>query len=188
MPARPDRTLVTGFLAFGEFAVNPSALLAESSDRPFRLIEVAYAAADEAIAQLNPAHFDRLLMIGVDGRTSPMRLEQVARNRVGARPDVRGFSPCTGSDARMSVAIDREGPDLLLGTLWQDYPALAADTPHRRPGDDAGTYLCNYIYYRALARFGATCAVGFVHVPPLDRVPLPVQQQVLREILQIIEA
>lgn len=185
MPARPDRTLVTGFLAFGEFTVNPSALLAESSGRPFRLIEVAYGAADESIAQLDPANFERLLMIGVDGRASHMRLEQIARNRVGPRPDVRGFSPCMGSET--ATALDPDAPDVLVGTLWQRFSALAADTARRQVADDAGTYLCNYLYYRALARFGATHAVGFLHIPPVDRLALPVQQQVLQEILQVIE-
>jgi pyroglutamyl-peptidase len=179
-------TLVTGFLAFGDFAVNPSSLLAQSCGRPLQLIEVAYAAADEAIAQLDPDSFDRLLMIGVDGRTSRMRLEQLARNRVGARPDVRGYSPCSGGEA--TAAIDPNGPDLLSGTLWQSHPALATAIPHRHVGDDAGTYLCNYIYYRALQRFGVTHAVGFLHIPPVDRLALPIQQQVLGEILQIIEA
>src|SRR5213592_2679365 len=91
MSPRPDRTLVTGFLAFGEFAINPSALLAEASGRRFELIEVAYAAADEFVARLDPGSFDRLVMLGVAGKSSSMRLEQVARNRIGPRGDVRGF-------------------------------------------------------------------------------------------------
>src|SRR5437763_6615174 len=115
-----DRTLVTGFLAFGEFAVNPSALLAESSGRSFELIEVAFLAADEFVARLDPSSFDRLLMLGVAGKSSRMRLEQVARNRIGPRGDMRGFVP----GAVGASAIDPNGPDLLHGTFWNRYPAL----------------------------------------------------------------
>jgi pyroglutamyl-peptidase len=175
---------VTGFLAFEGFAINPSALLAESSGRPFQLLEVSYDAVDEFIAQLDPRRFDRLIMLGVAGKSSRLRLEQVARNRIGPRPDVRGFAPCSSG----IVAIAPDGPDLLPGTLWHRYAALLTETPHRRPSEDAGQYLCNYIYYRALERFGTTHAVAFLHVPPLDRVDLPTQQLVLREILEAVES
>src|SRR5689334_11155483 len=183
-PPRPvaARTLVTGFLGFGKFPVNPSALLAESSSRPCELIEVAYDAVDKFVGTLEPNIFDCLLMLGVAGQSSQMRLECVARNRIGPLPDVRGFAP---SSAR--TAIDPDGPEILRGTLWDRCAALAEETPQWRRSDDAGDYLCNYIYYRALARFGATHAVGFLHVPPLDQIDLPTQQRLLSQILDLLD-
>src|SRR3954468_8064715 len=106
-----NRTLVTGFLAFEGFDVNPSALLAQSCGRPFELIEVSYAAADEFIATLDASRFDRLLLIGVAGRSSKMRIETTARNIIGARRDVRGGS----QEVRK---IDAVGPAVLHGNLW----------------------------------------------------------------------
>jgi pyroglutamyl-peptidase len=184
MPSAADRTLVTGFLAFEGFPINPSALLAESSGRRFHLLEVAYGAVDEFLGGLDPGDFERLLMLGVAGNSSRMRLEQVARNHMGARRDVRLVSPCPSGVA----AIEPHGPDLLHGTLWNQCSALSNEALHRRRSDDAGTYLCNYIYYRALSRFGATHAVGFLHVPPLDAIDLPTQQRLLTEILQAVES
>src|SRR3954468_20345480 len=184
MSPRADRTLVTGFLAFGEFAVNPSALLAESSGRRFELIEVAYAATDEFVARLDPSTFDRLLLMGVAGRSSSMRLEQVARNRIGFRSDMRGFVP----GAAGATAIDPNDAEVLHGTLWNRCPALITETPHRRFSQDAGDYLCNYVYYRALQRLSATHAVGFLHVPPLETLDLPTQRRLLGEILEVVEA
>jgi pyroglutamyl-peptidase len=178
------RTLVTGFLGFGDFLVNPSALLAESSSRRFRLIEVAYEAVDKFIVQLDARSFDRMIMLGVAGKSSRMRLEHAARNRIGLLPDVRGFAP---SSTDLS-AIDAGGPDILHGTMWNRCAALAEETPYRCLSDDAGDYLGNYIYYRALARFGATHAVGFLHVPPLDRIDLPTQRRLLAEILDFVES
>src|SRR5689334_12979930 len=91
-PPRPvaARTLVTGFLGFGKFPVNPSALLAESSSRPCELIEVAYDAVDKFVGTLEPNIFDCLLMLGVAGQSSQMRLECVARNRIGPLPMCAG--------------------------------------------------------------------------------------------------
>jgi pyroglutamyl-peptidase len=183
MPTAADRTLVTGFLAFAGFPINPSALLAESCGRRFHLLEVAYDAVDAFIADLDPQRFDRLLMLGVAGHSTRMRLEQVARNRTGGRRDVRNYSPF--ADA---VAIDPAGADLLHGTLWTACPTLLSETSYCRASDDAGDYLCNYIYYRALSRFGGTHAVGFLHVPPLEAIDLPTQQRLLAEILEAIEA
>jgi pyroglutamyl-peptidase len=168
-------TLVTGFLAFGRFAENPSARLAESLGRPFELIEVAFAAADECIDRLaaDAAHFDRLLMLGVRGDGSAIHLERVARNLIGPSPDVRG-------EARPGP-IDPAGAAQMRTTLF-DSPV-----PDTQFSDDAGSYLCNYAYYRALCRLPGK-QVGFVHVPPVEAVPLEEQRRRLLRLLEILEA
>jgi len=51
---------------------------------------------------------------------------------------------------------------------------------------DGGDYLCNYIGYRALEKF-TTKSIGFLHVPPPERLPLEKQQESLVKILEIIE-
>ena len=55
-----------------------------------------------------------------------------------------------------------------------------------RASDNAGCYLCNYVYYRALRRF-PTKRVGFVHVPPLEVLPLDVQREWLARLLKALE-
>src|SRR3954453_19985460 len=85
-----DRTLVTGFLGFEGFDVNPSALLAERCGRRFELLEVSYSAVDAFLDRLDPHSFDRWLMLGVAGKSSRMRTENFGRNVIGARNDVRG--------------------------------------------------------------------------------------------------
>lgn len=175
-----DRTLVTGFLAFEGFDVNPSALLAPRSGRRFELIEVSYAAVDQFIDRLDPASFDIWLIMGVAGNSSRMRLEMFGRNVIGARMDVTGEAT--------AGEIDPAGPAQIAGTLWSS-PTFALETEARRPSDDAGDYLCNYIYYRALRRFdGAGKRIGFLHVPPLERMPMERQLAELDEILRQIES
>jgi pyroglutamyl-peptidase len=175
-----DRTIVTGFLAFEGFPVNPSALLAEGCGRRFELIDVSYDAADEFVAALEPSSFDRLVLTGVAGKSSRLRTERVARNVVGDRPDVRGV-------VRGPGPIDADGPALLAGTLWTSQ-AFGWETDVRRPSEDAGDYLCNYVYWRALRRFGAGKRVGFLHVPPVEQMVLERQAEALLEILVELES
>ena len=176
----PDRTLVTGFLAFEGFDVNPSALLAEQCGRRFALIEVSYSAVDVFLEQLDPHSFDRWLMLGVAGKSSRMRTENFGRNVIGQRVDMTGCATCG--------PIEDAGPAQIAGTLWTCSPTFASDTSVRRPSDDAGDYLCNYIYYRALRRFdGMNKQIGFLHVPPLERMPLERQLPELKQILREIE-
>lgn len=176
----PDRTFITGFLAFEGFDVNPSALLAERSGRRFELIEVSYGAADQFIDGLDPGSFDVWLIMGVAGRSTRMRIEMVGRNVIGQRMDVTGLAT--------AGAIDPDGPVQIAGTLWTS-PTFASETDARRPSDDAGDYLCNYIYYRALRQFeGTGKRIGFLHVPPLENMPLERQVAELHEILREIES
>jgi pyroglutamyl-peptidase len=180
MAKRSDRTLVTGFLAFEGFEVNPSALLAERCGRRFELIEVSYAAVDRFIEQLDASSFDRWLMLGVAGKSSRLRVEYFGRNSIGQRTDVTGCATCG--------PIDPAGPMQLAGTLWTS-PTFAIETAMRRPSHDAGDYLCNYIYYRALRRFdGAGKRIGFLHIPPLEKMALEQQLAEVQALLHEIES
>jgi pyroglutamyl-peptidase len=170
-------TLVTGFREFGGFAANPSALLAASCGRPFELLEVSYHAVDEFLDRLaRLTHsFDQLLMLGLRARGTTMDVETVARNWVGEVPDVRGA-------VRGPAPIEVGAPDTMPSTLFEGAPSLAPLSP----SDDAGCYLCNYLYYRALRLLPAK-RVGFVHVPPTAVMPLDAQRHALALLLDAIE-
>lgn len=178
-PSPSSSTLITGFTAFSQFAVNPSALLAEGSGRPFVLLEVAYAAVDLFVSTLELNTIDRVVLMGVAGTSSTFRLETLAQNRIDRAADVRGHVP-------PSDFIDANAPIALLGTLW---PAhwLASPPAHAVISDDAGGYLCNYLYFRMLLRFPNT-SIGFLHVPPTDKMPIAEQHAVLKQLLDGLEA
>ena len=171
------RTFVTGFTQFGGFAVNPSALLAESCARPFELLEVSFAVVDDFLERLasRPESFDRLLMLGLRAGGATIEAERLARNHVGDGPDVRG-------EIRGPGPVEPGGPKTLAGTLLNDdrdaRPAFS---------DDAGCYLCNYVYYRAL-RLLPDKRVGFVHVPPQEVIPIDEQRTELALLLDAIES
>jgi pyroglutamyl-peptidase len=172
------RVLVTGFLPFGEHAVNPSARLAESCGKPFEILEVSFAAVDDFLLRLASAQLppDVLLMLGLRGGGIGIDVERIARNHVGTSPDMRG-------ETRGPGPINPGGPDVLPTRLFH-----GLSLPQRfAPSDDAGCYLCNYVYYQALRRLPLAVRVGFVHVPPLDALPLEEQQRELHDLLQLIE-
>jgi pyroglutamyl-peptidase len=166
-----DRTLVTGFLAFAGMRENPSALLAQSLGRRFQLLEVSYRAVDAWIDGITD-QFDILLMLGVRQRGSRIDLERRARNKIGTMPDVDG-------EIRGPGPIDPAGPPEMVTTLFNEGVSKPLS-------DDAGCYLCNYVYYRALRSLPAK-RVGFVHVPPTDVMSLMEQRRALETLLQTLE-
>lgn len=174
------RVLVTGFSEFPGVPDNPTerlvGALADDGWRPAAaarahhlVLKTEYGAAaaalDATLAGFDP---DVVVSFGVHGGADALRVECVARNRVSqARADNAGTIP--------AGAID-DGPPALAGTFdaVRVCEAVRARGVPVRLSHDAGTYLCNFAYYRAL-RWGAgrSRSVGFVHVPPLAVVGLP---------------
>ena len=169
--------LVTGFTAFDRFDVNPAAVLAQGCGRRHELLEVSYATVDAFLEQIAATpRVARLLMLGVSSYRTCLQIERVARNFTGDAPDVRG-------EVRGPGPIEPDGPPALDGTLLHEFPA-----PPQSFSDDAGCYLCNYTFYRALRRLTPLgVRVGFVHVPPVDVMPLEQQRRELARLLQAID-
>lgn len=170
------RILVTGFSSFPGVAANPTeALVGALDDRKAELL----AAGDVHLAVLPveyralPARLERLghavmpdiaLHFGVSGGARRFAVETLARNRVcTAKPDDAGHVP--------EEAFIRDGGAALPSSLpvAAAVAALAAEGLPAGVSDDAGDYLCNFLFY--LSR-GAHCppfappAAGFIHVPP----------------------
>jgi pyroglutamyl-peptidase len=148
---------ITGFGPFGSFEANPSQRLAEQSGYPHQVLEVSFAAADRFLEEFDPCAYSALLMLGVSAKTELLRLESVAKNWIGATPDVLGVQAGPSP-------IEPHLPAQLGGTLWPRV-GLISDTADWEVGTDAGGYLCNYLYFRALQRL-PRLPVGFLHVPP----------------------
>ncbi len=169
-----DRTFITGFGPFGEVPQNPSGLLAERSGRQHQVLEVSYSAADRFLGGWTPDRFDRLILLGVAAKSKLVRLEMVARNRSSETPDLEGRTLSRSQ-------IEPGAPESLPTTLWE---ARWIDdlSEHVELSNDAGGYLCNYVYYRALQRF-PNCRIGFLHVPALESMPLELQEEALGRLI-----
>ena len=173
------RILVTGFGPFPGAPYNPTQPLVARLMRLRRpafaevelsshIFPVTYKAVDRelplALAQYKP---HALLMFGLASRTGYVRIETRARNAVTMLwPDAsqarsRKGSIAGGADAKMF------GPHTAKLLRAADGTGLDA-----RASRDVGSYLCNYLSWRAIeaveTRTGPSLA-AFVHIPPLAR-------------------
>ncbi|MGF6431942.1 MULTISPECIES: pyroglutamyl-peptidase I [Bradyrhizobium] len=171
------RILVTGFGPFPGAPFNPTMPLVKrltALRRPAfddialssHIFDVTYAAVDRELPELIAQHRPQaLLMFGLAGRTNYLRIESRARNAVTTRfPDAgrqhaRKGSIEGGADARM---FGPQAEKLLRAALATGIDARASR--------DAGSYLCNYLSWRAIEAVNGDNDLRlaqFIHVPPL---------------------
>ena len=171
--------LITGFGPFPGAPYNPTQPLVARLLRLRRpalsdveltshIFPVTYRDVDRQLPELlTKCQPDALLMFGLASRTPHLRIETRARNAVTTLwPDadhtrVRKGSIAGGADAMM---FGPHTAKLLRAAVGTGIDARASR--------DAGSYLCNYLSWRAIE---ATCGddgprlAAFVHVPPLAR-------------------
>jgi pyroglutamyl-peptidase len=182
--------LVTGFERFGEHAVNPSEAVVRALEPGWALrtavLPVAFRRAASRLQQLLAASPPRaVLLLGLHGG-SEIRLERLARNRDEAdAADEDG-------ETRTQLAIAASGPAAYPSTLPLD--DLARELSSRSLpwawSDDAGGFLCNHVFYRARAwveQAGLQIPCGFIHLPPLEALPLPRQLEAVTSCLALID-
>jgi pyroglutamyl-peptidase len=173
------RILVTGFGPFPGAPYNPTQPLVARLLRLRRpafgdvemtghIFPVTYKAVDrelpELLAKYRP---DALLMFGLASRTPYLRIETRARNAVTTLwPDADNTRVRKGS-------ISGSADAMMFGPHTAKLLRAAVGTGiDARASRDAGSYLCNYLSWRAIE---ATCSdagprlAAFVHVPPLAR-------------------
>jgi pyroglutamyl-peptidase len=171
------RVLITGFGPFPGAPFNPSAALAKALarrrrpalagiDRVVHVFATTYACVDRDLPKLfaQKPKPDIVLMFGVAGRRHQLCIETRARNAVSLLfPDAGGQRPRHG-------VIKLRGPATLAGNA--PFARLAGAAAGTRQSRDAGRYLCNYVYWRALEQVrGTRPLVQFVHIPPVGTKP-----------------
>jgi pyroglutamyl-peptidase len=177
------RILVTGFGPFPGAPFNPTGPLVARLLRLRRpalseveltghIFPVTYGAVDRELPELLVGYRPQaLLMFGLASRTPYLRIETRARNAVTTLwPDadhtrVRKGSISGSADAMMF------GPH--TAKLLRAADATGIDA---RASRDAGSYLCNYLSWRAIEATGRDDGprlAAFVHVPLLARGNAP---------------
>ena len=173
----PPELLITAFGPFPGMPRNPSAALARRLGTSVRLrlvlgqglrlrvLDTTYAAIE---SQLRPALMEApraVLMLGVASRATRIRVEARAANRASR------FYPDASGRPSSRPTLDPDGPAQRRSRVAAQ--ALATLRRHglaAGPSRDAGRYLCNASYFRALAE---ACPVLFVHVAPVPRTKRP---------------
>src|SRR6202047_4297359 len=180
---QPLRILITGFGPFPGAPFNPTQPLVARLTRLRRpafdnvelighIFHVTYTTVDRELPELLGKHRPQaLLMFGLADRTRHMRIETRARNAVTTRfPDAdrnraRKGSIVGGADA---VMLGPHTAKLLRAAVGTGIDARASR--------DAGSYLCNYLSWRAIeaVKSGAGPPLAaFVHVPLIPRGSAP---------------
>jgi pyroglutamyl-peptidase len=171
------RVLVTGFEPFGVQSINPSQLVAEAFDG--FVLPVSYErAADElrrAVAERDP---DVVVCFGLAAERTAITVERYAHNL-----DEVSTTDNDGT-AGSGRPIDAAGPLALAATLPVDtiIAALHAEEIPAEVSRDAGGYLCNHVLYSLLLD---GVKGGFVHLPPLEALPLETQLRAARTIVAV---
>lgn len=165
--------LITGFGPFPGAPVNPSGPLVRALcgirrpelagvRRIAHVFETSYAAVERDLPKLLARHRpDIVLMFGLAPRTPFVRIETRARNAASLLlPDVDGRVRDERAIASGAAAARRgRAPFARL---------LAAAGATRAPvrlSRDAGDYLCNYAYWRALEASRSGTLTQFIHIP-----------------------
>lgn len=166
--------LVTGFGPFGQEDYNPSEHAARRAvellrdrglEASFLALPVSFRRAWEALeAALRELRPDAALSVGLRPGASCIYVERVAVNLMDASmPDVDGLQPA-------DEPIDPQGPAAYMATA----PVKEIVRRLREAGIpaalsySAGTYLCNFVFYRLLRHgdvHGYPRRVAFLHVP-----------------------
>ena len=173
------RILITGFGPFPGAPFNPTMPLVtrltalrrpafDSVEFSSHIFHVTYATVDRElpglIASLRP---DAMLSFGLADRTRFMRIETRARNAVTTT-----FPDADRNRARKGSIVD--GADAMLfgphtAKLLRAARATGVDA---RASRDAGSYLCNYLSWRAIEavqKVNGPRLAAFVHIPLLER-------------------
>ncbi|HSG95899.1 MAG TPA: pyroglutamyl-peptidase I [Afifellaceae bacterium] len=168
------RVWVTGFGPFPGAPVNPTERLVEqlSAQAPDRIgtaalvcnvlpteFDRAQAIVEERHRNLAP---DIALHFGLHREAAGFRLERQAANVIGdERADACGVIP-------QDRQVEANGPPARSGA-WPECVRAAVEKAGLavEHSDDAGSYVCNAVYYRSLACVAARPGAwsGFVHVP-----------------------
>ena len=172
--------LITGFGPFPGAPLNPTeALVRELARRHHdgdcrrigHVFRTSYAAVETELPKLVDLHRpDVILQLGLATRTAHLRIETRAVNsRSLLAADVDGFAPKTSG-------IDPAAPSALAGRAPHHRLVAAARATGvpARLSRNAGRYLCNYAYWRALdlSAHGGPL-VQFIHVPMVRGEPAP---------------
>ncbi len=161
--------LVTAFEAFGGETINPTErvlgmLPDETGGYGVRkiLLPVEFGRA----AEIAVSEYDRLkpaaaIMLGQAGGRSAISPETTARNLMNSS------APDNAGHTADHIRISESGPHKLKSTLPVDsiVDVLSAKGIPCEISDDAGTFVCNDLFYRMLEHAGGEVPAGFIHVP-----------------------
>jgi len=180
--------VVTGFGPFGEHSTNASweavrllPQICTDLKIPVKVeeIPVEYAwVQNQPESRWKDAAFT--VHVGVSGRDSVVTLECGAHNIGYCKPDIE--SSCPQGECCVDGADEEASTCLNMEEMLEQVSQAGSETGLEfQLSKDAGRYLCDFVYYKALH-----CSAGralFIHVPPLNK---PYSANQLAEAIAIV--
>jgi pyrrolidone-carboxylate peptidase len=186
------RVLITSFGPFAKFNVNPSnavMLLLKKQLKSeellhsieYETIEVSYSEVDLFLEKIKKKSYDFIIHLGVATNDTMIRLETRGRNeRSGA--DVLGVAPVKSVIMEKSVDLHTNFSKDIIVKFIETHPGLV------RTSDDAGTFLCNYIYFNSLQLYRNQSNVLFIHIADYlnnaDAINATMQAEILSDFIK----
>lgn len=166
--------LITGFEPFGGDATNNSWEIAQEVCKKWAeegnpIVQVVCerlpvswsktkGSLEEAVTKHNPQY---LLSLGLASEIPCLRFEQIARNEAIAVTD--NDSKTFAKNQKTTVALAAKKPIVIPSTLPQEW--LMTEFPADiTTSDNAGGYLCNYVFFQNMINFPQIETKGFIHV------------------------
>ena len=169
------RLLVTGFGPFPGAPLNPSArvvtILATKMRRFARagivletcILPVTIDAPDALDAQIARSTPDVMLHLGVAGRRRVISVETRAINRISTlHPDARGRFAQRGTLRAKGASLTTKWNNVHVANALRGQGFAAARSI------DAGTYICNAVFFHALSCHAMPAL--FIHIPSARRI------------------
>jgi len=188
------KTLITSFGPFHDFGINPSNEVMEllmariqqdgtpKHEYAFELLEVSWEHVDHFIHTLPKGSFDFFIHLGVATGSSKMRIETTGRN-ASAGKDVFAVEPAFDK-------INASGFDIVSPLPLGRFHEFATEHEDVMLSNNAGSFLCNYIYFKSLRAHGAKAQVLFIHIADSMNEPsapgIERQADLVQEIIQIM--
>lgn len=175
------KVLLTGFTKFIGIQVNPTEYVMRHKAQQLQealaphsihchVLQTEYAKSGEEIVKLVDTYQpDLVVSLGVSARAKAVKLERTAQNLDNANiadnaGEVRSEHPIVAGGAPMLVSNM---------ALEQVHESLGQGAVPTEISDNAGTYVCNHVYYILLdhiKRSEKTTLGLFVHIPLLSDV------------------
>ena len=188
------RILVTSFGPFNNFNTNPSnQIMLRLKERvnlsspqldyfTFETIEVSWRGVSKFIEAKKNDVFDFIIHLGVASNESKIRIETCGQN-IQSGKDIENISPngheIIKNESNLNTNISIE----ILNHFVSQNEYISIST-------DAGSYLCNYLYYKSLYFLGNKSLVLFIHTADTQNQPtapnIDYQSEIIFKLIDIL--
>jgi pyrrolidone-carboxylate peptidase len=170
------RILITSFGPFNDFKSNPSNQIMERlhqkinlsshplTDYEFETIDVSWNGVTKFIEAKKNDAFDFIIHLGVAANETNMRIETCGQN-IQSGTDIENVCPNENQ-------IIKNESNLITNISIGIINNFVLKNKIVYVSKDAGTYLCNYLYYKSLYYLGKKSSVLFIHTADTQNQPM----------------